>query len=101
MSRVKLFKVGDKCVHEGIIYRVEAVERKFAKGLTHMGVKDGTEFNPTLTLIPMYGRDGEPVKAGERCKESAGAVRSVTEEIREMKAQMEIINKKMQILTGN
>jgi hypothetical protein len=65
-----------------------------------MGIKDGTEFNPTLKLTPLYTPSGEPVKRGKERTCPSGAVSSQEEEIRARKDQIALHQKMIKILEG-
>lgn len=92
---VRMFKVGDIVVHKGYVCRVAEVKRKFSEGLGYMGIKDGQEFNPTVTMIPLYGPDGEPVKKAGVRTASSGAVFSAKEEAADI--EREILRKKKRL----
>jgi hypothetical protein len=95
---VRRFKVGDLCVHRGFICRVDRVEREFAKGLSYMGVKDGTEFNPTLYMTPLYGVTGDPVKKVKVRSACSGSVGYAHMEVLEMENQVRVLQKKIALL---
>ena len=96
MSKLRMFKVGELCVHKGYICRVEKVERNIAKGL--FGVKDGTEFNPILTMTPLYKPDGEPVKKAKSKQDASGAVSRVSEEMADIEKQVALLQKRLNLL---
>jgi len=103
-SDVRMFDVGDLCIHKSAICRVDAVTRNITgtesyPSLAYMGVKDGTEFNPTLTLTPLYGPDGEPVKRAKSRQASSGAVASVAESRRDIEQQVTLLQKRLALLT--
>lgn len=103
MSNVRMFVVGDLCVHRGYICRVDAVERNITGQNGHpsrayMGIKDGTEFNPTLTMTPLYGPDGEPVKKAKPRQDASGAVSRASEEIEDIERQIALLQKRLNLL---
>ncbi len=105
MSRgqVRTFEIGEICVHKGFICRVDAVERHITgvtqPSLAYMGIKDGTELNPDLTLMPLYGPDGEPVKKAKRRKAVSGAVDYAHEALTMMEQQSALCAKRTAILS--
>lgn len=103
MSNVRMFEVGEYCVHRGYICRVDAVERNITGQNGHpsrayMGIKDGTEFNPTLTMTPLYKPDGEPVKNAKPKQDVSGAVSRVSEEIADIERQIALLQKRLNLL---
>lgn len=82
---VRRFKVGELCLHRGRICRVLKVERNFFMGHEYMGIKDGTEYNPSLTLLPLYGTDNQPVKKPRQVVTISGSVESVADTITQLK----------------
>lgn len=103
MSKVRMFAVGDVCVHKGFICRVDAVERNITGQNGHpsrayMGIKDGTEFNPTLTMTPLYKPDGEPVKKAKPRQDASGAVTRVSEEIADIERQIALLQNRLNLL---
>lgn len=102
---VRMFKVGDYCIHKGFICRVDAVERVITgqngyPSRAYMGIKDGTEFNPTLTMTPLYGPDGEPVKKPKPRQAASGAVEYPQHEMENMEAEVARLQKLIAILKG-
>lgn len=100
-----MFKVGDFCVHKGFICRVDAVERVITgqngyPSRAYMGIKDGTEFNPTLTMTPLYGPDGEPVKKPKPRKDASGAVEYPQAELRALETEVARLQKRIALLKG-
>lgn len=98
MSKARSFELGDVCIHDGFICRVDAVERNFARGL--YGVKDGTELNPWLTLTPLYGPDNKPISEREPHKASSGAVERLAEEVVRITNEQIANQKRLEILAG-
>lgn len=99
---VRTFGIGEICVHKGFICRVEASEREII-GVTcpsAYGFKDGTELNPTLTLAPLYGPDGEPLKKAKSRKAVSGAVEYAQDALKEMREQVALLQKKSALLEG-
>lgn len=96
--KVRMFEVGSLCVHEGMICRVDEVKRKFASRLGYMGVKDGTEFNPTLTLTPTHDSDGVAVINPRKFQVSAGSVESTDEAVLKLESQVERLEKRLSLL---
>ena len=101
---VRMFKVGDVCVHKGFICRVDAVEReitgKTCPSRAYMGIKDGTEFNPTLTMTPLYGQHGEPVKKAKTRKAPPGAVEYAQHQVEQWEEEAASLTKKADLLRG-
>ena len=101
-EQVRMFEIGEICVHNGFICRVDAVERDIPgvtrSSLAYMGIKDGTELNPTLTLTTLYGPDGEPVKKPKRRTAISGAVDYVHEALATMEQQSALCAKRTAIL---
>lgn len=101
---VRMFKVGEICVYKGFICRVDAVERQITgqnrPSHAYMGTPDGTEFNPTLTMTPLYGPDGEPVKKAKPRKAASGAADYAKYQIAEWERQAALLTKKAGILRG-
>ena len=98
MSRwkVRMFEVGEICVHKGYICRVDASERCIV-GVTRSSsyaIEDGTELNPTLTLTPLYGPDGEPAKNAKSRKAVSGAVEYVHDVLAEMERRIAVYEKR-------
>ena len=96
---VRMFEVGDICVHKGYICRVDAVKRQITgdttPSLSYMNVKDGTEFNPTLVMTPLFGPNGDPVKKAKPMTAPSGAARRASEAIAELESQAEVIQKRL------
>jgi hypothetical protein len=97
---VCMFEVGEICVYKGYICRVSQVERVFAKGMMYMNIPDGYEFNPTLTMIPLYAPDGKPVKKTTPRSAPSGAVHRADYEIQQLEATIEVSKKKVELLKG-
>ena len=95
---VRTFNIGELCVFRKKVCRVLKVERNFAKGLEYMGVKDGTEFNPSLTLLPLYGVDNKPIKKPKEVVAISGSVEYVKDEIKKLKREVEHGQERMRIL---
>lgn len=95
-------KVGDLCIHKGSICRVTAVERQItgqnAPSRAYMGIPDGTEFNPNLTLTPLYGPKGTPVRKAKSRTASAGSVTSVQNEVKDLKDKIGSMQKRLALL---
>ncbi len=85
---VRMFKVGEIGIHKGYVVRVEALERKFAKGLEYMKIKDVSEFNPMLTMFPLYGPNASPVKAPKLKFGSSGSVERADEAIKRLEEEV-------------
>ena len=105
VSQVRMFKVGETCFHKGFICRVDAVERVITgqngyPSRAYMGIKDGTEFNPTLTLTPLYGPDGEPVKKPKQRKDASGAVDYADYALESMETEVALLQKRIALLKG-
>ena len=102
---VRKFKVGEVCVHKGFICRVDAVERVITgqngyPSRAYMGIKDGTEFNPTLTMTPLYGPDGEPVKKAKPKQDASGAVEYAQDVLKDTEAEVARLQKRIALLKG-
>ena len=102
---VRSFSVGELCIHKGYICRVDGVKREITgyeghPSRAYMGIPDGTEFNPTLTLTPLYGPDDKPVKGAKTRKESSGAVRRIQEEVQELKDGIAKAQRRLALLSG-
>jgi len=102
---VRMFKVGEVCVHKGYICRVDAVERVITgqngyPSRAYMGIKDGTEFNPTLTMTPLYGPDGEPVKKPKPKQDASGAVEYAHHAVESMETEVARLQKRIALLKG-
>jgi hypothetical protein len=98
MSKVRMFEVGEICVHKGFICRVDAVERNITgqngrTSLAYMNIEDGTELNPTLTMTPLYGPNGEPVKKAKPRKDASGAVEYALDAVKGMEIEIARLNK--------
>ena len=96
------FNIGDICAHNGFICRVDAVKREII-GVTRpsaYSLKDGTELNPTLTITPLYGPNGEPVKKAKPRDACSGAVDYAQYQIAEWEQQADILTKRAGILRG-
>ena len=96
------FDVGDFCAHKGFICRVDEVAPQVT-GITcpsraYMGIPDGTEFNPTLTMTPLWNLEGVPVKNPKPRKDASGAVTRVSWEISELESHIVELQKKLQFL---
>lgn len=97
---VRRFKIGEVCVHKGYICRVEASERCIV-GVTctpYYSIKDGTELNPTLTLVSMYGPDGEPISNPKSRKTASGNVEYAQDALEDMRNQVALLQKKITLL---
>ena len=101
---VREFAVGEVCIHKGFICRVDAVERRITgqnePSRAYMGVPDGTEFNPTLTMTPLYGPDGEPVKKAKPRKDASGAVERASDMVAHMETEIALLQKRISLLKG-
>jgi hypothetical protein len=100
-----MFNVGEVCVHRGYICRVDAVERIITgqngyPSRAYMGIEDGTELNPILTLTPLYGPDGEPVKDAKTRKGTSGAAVRVQDALKDKEAEVARLQKIMDLLRG-
>jgi hypothetical protein len=91
-----MFEVGELCVHKGYICRVETVDRNIANGL--YGVKDGTEFNPMLTITPLIGPGGNSAKAASKKRVSSGAVNTIAEAEKEIHDQIQKLQERLILL---
>ena len=99
---VRSFEVGEICIHRGSICRVEASERCII-GVTcpsAYSLKDGTEVNPTLTLVPLYGPDGEPVRCHLSRTAVSGNVEYAQDALGDMRHQVALLQKKIALLEG-
>lgn len=99
---INTFEIGETCVHKGFICRVEASERCIV-GVNFpscFSFKDGTELNPTLTLTPLYGPDGEPVNNAKSRKTLSGNVEYAQQALKDMKDQVALLQKKISLLEG-
>lgn len=96
MSRT--FKVDDLCLYRGKICRVLEVEPNLAKGLGYMGIKDGTEFNPFLTLLPLYGVDNKRVKTPREVIVVSGSVESAADTLKKLKRDIEHSQERIRLL---
>lgn len=96
MSKVRMFEVGEMCVHKGYICRVEKVERNIAKGL--YGVKDGTEFNPWLTITPLIGPGGNSAKAASKKRIVSGAVDTIAEAEKKIHNEIQKLQERLILL---
>lgn len=97
---IRRFKIGEVCVHKGYICRVEASERCIV-GVTSTSaysLKDGTELNPTLTLVSVYGPDGEPTSNPKSRKTASGNVEYAQDALEGMRNQIALLQKKITLL---
>lgn len=101
-TQVRTFAIGEICVHKGCICRVDFAERQIiGVNLPPVyGFKDGTELNPTLTLTPLYDRNGEPVKGAKSRKANSGSVEYVADVLKEAEAEIARLQKRVAILRG-
>lgn len=102
---VRRFSVGELCIHRGYICRVDEVKREITGYEGHpsreyMGIPDGTEFNPTLTLTPLYGLDDKPVHGAKTRKEASGAVRRIQEEVQDLKDGIAKAQRRLALIAG-
>lgn len=101
---VREFAVGEVCVHRFFICRVAAVERRITgqnePSRAYMGVPDGTELNPILTMTALYGPDGEPVKNAKPRKDASGAVARASEEMAHLEAEVARLQNRISLLKG-
>jgi hypothetical protein len=99
-----MFSVGDLCLHKGYICRVTEVTRDFAgvtrPSLEYMGVKDGTEFNPTLKLMPLYRPNGQPVKNPKPRTAVSGSVEYASVAVADMKEKIKAMSAIVDLLEG-
>lgn len=99
---VRIFKVGDICVHNGFICRVDAVERQITgqnvPSRAYMGIKDGTEFNPTLTMTPLFGPGGKPVKKPKTRKDASGAVEYAQDQATKWEEEAALLTEKADLI---
>jgi hypothetical protein len=95
---VRNFKVDELCLYRGKICRVLKVERNFYKGLEYMGIKDGTEYNPSLTLLPLYGVDNKPVKKPKEVVAISGSVEYVLDTVEQLKRDIERSQERIRLL---
>ena len=101
---VRMFNVGEICVYGDFVCRVDAVERQITgqshPSLAYMKVPDGTEFNPKLTLTPLYGPEGEPVKKAKPRQAFSGEVARLSEKLAEVQREIERLQKITALLGG-
>jgi len=97
------FERGGICVFEGSVCEILSVERVFtgrnAFSRAFVGIPDGTELPPTLTLVYLYGPDGEPAEdpreteVSSRFVSDAGDPDSLEREIKRLQKRIDILRK--------
>lgn len=95
---IRRYEIGEICIHKGFICRVTQVERKFAKGFAYMNIPDGTEFQPTITMMPLYGPKNELVKKPKSKVDAAGAVQSYDAALLELEAEQALLAQRIELL---
>lgn len=96
------FDIGEICTYKGFICRVDAVAPQITgetcPSRAYMGIPDGTAFNPTLTMMPLWNLDGVPVKNPKPKQDASGAVSRLSWEISELEANIEKLQQRLNFL---
>lgn len=95
---VRTFNIGELCVYRGKICRVVGSERNFFQGREYMGIKDGTEYNPSLTLLPIHGVDNKPIKKPKEVVAISGSVEYVKDALKKLKHDIEHSQERVRLL---